>query len=204
MFEESEPCGKTKGLVIWITGLSAAGKTTIANALLPCLPEKQVLLDGDDLRNALQSLGSKFDVDGRRQLAYAYAGLAKMLADQGAVVVVATIALFHEIHDWNRENMPGYFEIFLDVPEAIRRARDPKGLYAKAAAGRLKDVAGIDIVPEFPEKPDMHIKYDETRGVKDIVRQICLEVKPLLQVRQPLFLRDGLMTQRSVEGKCNE
>lgn len=142
----------TKGRVIWITGLSGAGKSTLARALAARLPHA-VLLDGDDLRAVLGATSSSFDRDGRLALAQTYARLCKLLADQGHTVIIATISLFHEIHAWNRENLPGYLEVFLDVPEEVRRKRDPKGLYAAEKAGKVRHMAGAETAVDFPQSP---------------------------------------------------
>lgn len=144
----------TKGRVIWITGLSGAGKSTLARALAARLPHA-ILLDGDDLRAVLGATSSGFDREGRLALAQTYARLCKLLADQGHTVVIATISLFHEIHAWNRENLPGYLEVFLDVPEEVRRRRDPKGLYAAEKAGNVRHMAGKETTVDFPQAPHL-------------------------------------------------
>lgn len=148
------PAHKTAGCVIWITGLSGAGKTTLARALMPHLPPRSLLLDGDELREVLEATTSSFDYTGRKALAFTYARLAHMLARQGLTVVVATISLFHEIHIWNRKYLPGYVEVFLDVPKNVRCTRDPKGLYAAEASGQQR-LAGGEIAVEFPASPDI-------------------------------------------------
>ena len=89
------------GRVIWITGLSGSGKTTLAKALQKELPGS-ILLDGDELREALGSANHGFDVESRKKLAKTYARLAGLLARQGFIVLVATISLFHDLHAWNR------------------------------------------------------------------------------------------------------
>lgn len=144
----------SKGRVIWITGLSGAGKSTLARALVARLPHA-VLLDGDDLRAVLGATATGFDRAGRLALAQTYARLCKLLADQGHTVVIATISLFHEIHAWNRENLPGYLEIFLDVSEEERRRRDPKGLYAAAQEGNIRHMAGAETPVDFPQAPHL-------------------------------------------------
>lgn len=140
------------GRVFWITGLSGAGKTTLARALQRALPGS-LLLDGDELREALGSENRGFDVESRRRLAMSYARLAALLARQGATVIVATISLFHELHAWNRANLPGYAEIFLDVPEEVRRRRDPKGLYA----ANVRYMAGNSVKAELPLNPHLRL-----------------------------------------------
>ena len=147
-----------QGRVIWLTGLSGAGKTTLAKALQQALPGS-LLLDGDALRSVLGSSQTGFDRESRLALALTYARLCKLLADQGATVITATISLFHAVHAWNRENIHNYLEIFLDVPENIRRQRDPKGLYATQPQNSKPSIAGIDVAVEFPLQPDICITH---------------------------------------------
>lgn len=148
-----------QGRVLWITGLSGAGKTTLARALQQALPGA-LLLDGDELREVLGADGQGFDAQSRRHLALTYARLAGLLARQGATVIVATISLFHELHAWNRAHLPGYVEIFLDVPEAVRRARDPKGLYAANA----RNMAGSEVPAELPLEPHLRLDGSQSLG----------------------------------------
>ncbi len=161
------------GRVIWITGLSGAGKTTLARALQASLPGS-ILLDGDELRQALGSADKGFDQDSRLHLASSYSRLAALLARQGFTVIVATISLFHEIHAWNRENMPCYLEIFLDVPFEVRASRDPKGLYAKDAQSDTSSMAGSGIKAEFPFEPHLQLKeYSVSEAVRRILALIA-------------------------------
>ena len=157
------------GRVIWLTGLSGAGKSTLARALLPLLPGA-VLLDGDELRAVLGAQNTGFDANSRKNLALTYARIAALLARQGFTVVMATISLFHEVHAWNRENLPGYLEVFLDVPEEERRRRDPKGLYAAEKAGNLRHMAGAETVVELPLAP--HLRLDAATAPDDAVRRV--------------------------------
>jgi cytidine diphosphoramidate kinase len=149
--------------VIWITGLSAAGKTTLANLLTDYLRNtgrSVVMLDGDELREALGTT-TEHAREARLTLAFKYARLAKMIAVQGVTVVVGTVALFKEIHAWNRENQPGYFEVYLKVPIEELRRRDPKGIYRRFDAGELHNVAGLDVLVDEPSKPDLAIEYSQ-------------------------------------------
>ena len=147
--------------VIWITGLSAAGKTTLGRLVVDLLRlkgEPSVLMDGDELREALAAV-SNHSAAARLELAHKYSRLARMVASQGVTVVVSTVALFHEIHRWNRENLPGYFEVYLKVPINELRRRDPKGIYSRYDRGELKNVAGLDMAIEEPLQPDLIIEY---------------------------------------------
>ena len=120
------------GQVIWITGLSGAGKSTLACELVTNLrrsSETVVMLDGDDLREALGVATADKENhgrEGRLALAFQYSRLCRVIASQGFTVVISTISLFREIHAWNRANLPGYFEVYLQVPMEELRRRDPK------------------------------------------------------------------------------
>ena len=111
-------------------------------------------LDGDALRAAIaEDLGHS--AGDRRRSAMRNARLCRLLAEQGADVVCATISLFHEVQRWNRENIPGYREIYLRVPMDELRRRDSKGIYAGAQRGDARDVVGLDVPAEAPEAPDL-------------------------------------------------
>ena len=155
--------------VYWITGLSGAGKTTLARALQQKL-QGSILLDGDELRRVLNCESSSFDRQSRLAMALIYARLCKLLAEQGQTVIIATISLFHEVHTWNRANLPGYLEIYLDVPEEIRRSRDAKGLYADEHAGKISQMAGTTTLVDVPLHPHLTLTAELT--VADAVDMI--------------------------------
>lgn len=118
-----------------------------------------VMLDGDELREALGATTAHGRED-RLLLAFKYSRLARMIANQGVTVVVGTVALFKEIHAWNREHLPGYFEVYLKVPLDELRRRDPKGIYRRFDAGELSNVAGLDLPIDEPTCPHLLINYD--------------------------------------------
>ena len=168
--------GEKVANVVWITGLSAAGKTTLATAVARRLREQGeavVLLDGDDLREALGAT-TEYAREARLMLAFKYARLARMIARQGVTVVVGTIALFKEIQAWNRANQPGYFEVYLKVPLEELRRRDPKGIYRRFDAGELKSVAGLDLPIDEPVAPHVLLSYVPGLG-PDTMLSIILE-----------------------------
>ena len=149
-------------LAIWITGLSASGKTTLANNVSARLRDRGIpviMLDGDDLR---QILGETvhYEREDRKQLAFLYARMVQSLSEQGVVVVIATVALFKEVHEWNRENIRGYFEVFLDVPIDELRRRDPKKIYKRFDEGKINNVAGLDFSIDPPVAPDVRFIFD--------------------------------------------
>lgn len=148
-----------EGRVIWITGLSGSGKTTLAKALMLLLPTPGLLMDGDELRDALAPLVGGYGPGERLNLARTYARLAKMAADQGLTVVCATISMFHEVQDWNRRHLPNYFEVFLDIPLEALRQRDYKKVYHKSPdLAEPKPVVGESIEPQLPRNPDLRLE----------------------------------------------
>lgn len=149
------------GTVFWITGLSGAGKSTVAarlQARLHAAGRPALVIDGDRMRAVLgaQALGSA----DRRRLGGIYAALARDVALQGLDAICATMSLFHDLHEWNRANIAHYREIYLRTQLATRRARDPKGLYRAAAAGAAGGMPGLDEAFEEPLAPDLVIDND--------------------------------------------
>jgi adenylylsulfate kinase len=151
-------------MVVWMIGLSGAGKTTLARevvARVKRMAPNVVLIDGDAVREMWgDDLGH--GLDGRRRNAERIARLCKFLDDQDLHVVCAILSLFPESRDWNRHNLKRYYEVFIDTPKDALIERDGKGLYARFLKGEIRDVAGMDLPFPPPENPDLVIRNDGT------------------------------------------
>jgi bifunctional enzyme CysN/CysC len=147
--------------VVWLTGLSGAGKSTIANRTeeqLVARGHHTFLLDGDNVRRGLnRDLG--FSEHDRVENIRRVAEVARLMVDAGLIVLVAFISPFRDERQTARELFePGEFiEVYVDTPIAVAEARDPKGLYKKARRGELKNFTGIDSPYEPPEAPEIHL-----------------------------------------------
>ena len=162
------------GSLLWITGLSASGKTTISHLVVEALRQEGsqiVLLDGDDLRKVLSENQSHTRSD-RLRIGLVYCRLCKLLVDQGFDVVIATVALFSEIHEWNRQNIENYKEVFIDVPIEELVRRDPKKIYEKFFDGEIKNVAGLDLEVDFPKNPHLHVIHEDGLNADQIAEQV--------------------------------
>ncbi|WP_268797074.1 adenylyl-sulfate kinase [Pseudomonas huanghezhanensis] len=161
--------------VVWLTGLSGAGKSTIANALNEVLQSrglKTAILDGDSVRGGLcRDLG--FSVQDRDENVRRVAEVAALMADAGLTVLVALISPTCQSRHHARSIVGNerFVEVFVDAPLAVVEARDPKGLYRKARRRELPGFTGIDAPYERPVYPEVHVRSDEV-SVADAVRLI--------------------------------
>jgi bifunctional enzyme CysN/CysC len=150
-----------KAAVVWLTGLSGAGKSTIANLVekkLVARGRHTFLLDGDNVRHGLnKDLG--FTETDRIENVRRVGEVAKLMSDAGLIVITAFISPFRAEREMVRSMMAEgeFIEVHVDVPLNVAEERDPKGLYAKARAGELANFTGIDSPYEPPEQPDIHI-----------------------------------------------
>jgi bifunctional enzyme CysN/CysC len=147
--------------VVWLTGLSGAGKSTIANLLekkLHAAGRHSFLLDGDNVRHGLNRDLGFTDAD-RVENIRRVGEVAKLMADAGLIVITAFISPFRAERAIVRDLLPPqeFLEVFVDAPLSEAERRDPKGLYAKARAGELRNFTGIDSPYEPPLEPDLHI-----------------------------------------------
>jgi bifunctional enzyme CysN/CysC len=180
-----------RGAVIWLTGLSGAGKSTIARALekeLFRLSMHTYVLDGDNLRHGLNAnLG--FAPEDRAENIRRVAEVAKLMADAGTVVITSFISPYRNDRARARaialQAGAEFLEIFVDAPLAVCEERDPKGLYQKARAGKLKGFTGIDAPYEHPEDPEIVVRTHEQTAAQ------CVD-----QILGTLLLRLRLTNRR--------
>ena len=172
-------------VILWMTGLSGSGKSTIANAVELQLKQKgfhTFLLDGDNIRHGLnKDLG--FTEADRIENIRRIGEVSKLMTDAGLIVITAFISPFESERNMVREmvNAEEFIEIFIDTPLQIAEKRDVKGLYAKARAGQLKNFTGIDSPYERPPKPEITINTTElsvNEAADTIVKYYFNSVKP--------------------------
>lgn len=154
-----------KPSVIWLTGLSGSGKSTIANLLEKRLFEANqstYLLDGDNVRHGLcGDLG--FDDKARVENIRRISEVSKLFVDAGLIVLTAFISPFKTDRDYCRSLLEAgeFIEVFVDTPIEVCEQRDPKGLYKKARSGEIQHFTGIDSQYQAPESPEVHLVYQD-------------------------------------------
>lgn len=151
-----------KPVVLWFTGLSGAGKSTIANLVereLNALGKHSMLLDGDHIRHVLNR-DLDFSASGRAENIRRITEIAKLMTDAGLITLVSFISPFQAEREMARQRIGSdqFLEIYVDVPLAVAESRDVKGLYKKARAGAIENFTGISSPYEIPEKPDLHLE----------------------------------------------
>lgn len=169
-----EPC------IIWFTGLSASGKSTVANELEYALNKQGMhtyILDGDNIRHGLnKNIG--FSAEDRKENIRRIGEVAKLFVDAGVLVITAFISPFKEDRDTVRGLVkPGEFiEIYAKCPISVCAERDPKGLYKKAMAGEIKEFTGISQPYEEPVNPELVVETDKL-SVDECVEKVLAYLK---------------------------
>ncbi|MDR1141864.1 MAG: adenylyl-sulfate kinase [Planctomycetaceae bacterium] len=200
--QEREILNSNKGCVLWFTGLSACGKSTVANLvdhLLHQSGKHSFVLDGDNVRHGLNAspgilkeihgeefakrFGLGFSAQDREENIRRIGAVAKLFAEAGLIAVTAFISPYRADRDHVRKSLPqgDFIEIFVDTPIEICEQRDPKGLYKKARAGELKGFTGIDDPYETPTNPELVLD-----GGKKTAQQLAEEVIAFLKTRQKI------------------
>jgi len=174
-----------KSVVLWFTGLSGSGKSTIAHALEEVLYKRKIhtyILDGDNVRTGLnKDLG--FSPEDRKENIRRLGEVAKLFVDAGIIVMVSAISPYKSDRAFVRNLLaPGEFiEIYVKCPLEVCESRDPKGLYNKARQGIIKNFTGIDAPYEEPENPEIVIESDKEsvdQAINKIIR--FLEEKKII------------------------
>ena len=177
-----------KSCILWFTGLSGSGKSTVANAVeskLLALNKHTYLLDGDNIRMGL-NIGLTFSDEDRIENIRRIGEVSKLFVDAGTIVLTAFISPFQKERDAVRSLMQEdeFIEVFIDTPLEVCESRDPKGLYEKARAGEIPNFTGISSPYEAPSHPEIHVKTDK-QSINESAEQIIdhLKIKGYLDAK---------------------
>ena len=187
--EQREQLLQQRGCVVWMTGLSASGKSTVARALEERLVELGHLayvLDGDNVRHGLNAdLG--FSREDRAENIRRIAAVAALFADAGLIAITAFISPYSADRDRARSTVGDerFVEVFVDAPLAVCEDRDPKGFYRKARSGEITEFTGVGAPYEEPEDPDVVVRTDR-QGPSACVERLLRELR-----------RQGIVPDRS-------
>ena len=169
-----------KGVVIWFTGLSACGKSTIANTvdhMLNSLGRHTYLLDGDNIRMGLNK-NLKFSAEDRAENIRRIGEVAKLFGDAGIITLTAFISPYKKDRDAVRALLKDgeFIEVYVNASLETCEKRDPKGLYKKARAGEIKGFTGIDDPYEAPEKPEL-VLDSNNKGIDELANEVVAYLK---------------------------
>jgi len=170
-------------MVLWLIGMSGAGKTVVGQdtkLLLEKIGRKVIFIDGDSFRDLMgDDLGHS--MEDRKRNADRICRFCRYISNQGIDVVAGVLSLFHEHQRWNRKNNDTYFEVYLEVDIETVMERDSKGLYSRGRNHEIKDVVGLDLPFNPPESPDLVIKNN---AVQISISQISKLIVETLLDRQ--------------------
>lgn len=163
--EQRESLHQHKSVILWFTGLSASGKSTLAHTVEKELYARgchSFVLDGDNVRHGLCS-DLSFSLEDRHENIRRIANVAKLFIEAGVIVLTAFISPLRQDREIARNMMPhgDFLEIFCDAPVEVCEKRDPKGLYQKAREGKIPEFTGISSPYEAPLKPELHLNTAE-------------------------------------------
>ena len=170
--QEGLPPQQAGGFIIWLTGLSGAGKTTLANALRERLAGcgRLEVLDGDEMRTTL-CRGLGFSREDRDANVFRIGYVAKLLARNGVIAICAAVSPFRSTRAEVRRNVTNFIEVFVDCPVEVAESRDTDGLYARARMGDVEEFTGVNAPYEAPEAPEVHL-FSARESVDDSVWKV--------------------------------
>ncbi len=179
-----------RGLAVWFTGLSGAGKTTLCRALSVELRSRSYrveVLDGDELRQTLcRDLG--FSKSDRDENVRRIGAVAHQLADSGIVVLVAAISPYRDLRSEVRRSIGPFLEVYVNAPLAVCVERDPKGLYARALAGKIASFTGISDLYEEPLAPEVQCNTDVEsicESTRKVLSAVLQRLTPAAEAHRP-------------------
>jgi len=173
-----EKLNNHKSVVIWFTGLSGSGKSTIANSVeekLYSLNCRTFVLDGDNIRHGLSS-DLSFSASDRKENVRRVGEVAKLMMESGVIVLAAFVSPFEEDRDFVRKLLPqgDFLEVYCNASLEVCESRDVKGLYRRARNGKIKSYTGIDSPYEAPINPDLVIDTGNTSLQESVARVVNL------------------------------
>jgi adenylylsulfate kinase-like enzyme len=154
-----------KGYLIWITGLSGSGKTSLANLIKSRVKNKYgktLVINGDDLREIFKF--NKYDKNSRLEYGKQYCKLLKLITDQNINVIFTVVGLFSLLRKWNRKYIRNYIEVYLKADVSKIKKKKRKKIYLKNS----KSIVGLQIKPEFPKTPDIIIENDFSNSLNKL------------------------------------
>jgi cytidine diphosphoramidate kinase len=165
---------KNKGFLIWITGLSGSGKTSLANAIKPSIQKnygKTLVINGDDLRKFFNL--NKYDKISRLTYGKQYSKFLKFITDQNINVIFAVVGLFEELRKWNKKHINNYFEIFVKAKVSKIKKNKRKKIYIKKSSN---NIVGIQIKPEYPKQPNIVLINDFKKNIKQLSEDLIKKI----------------------------
>ena len=156
---------KKKGIVFWITGLSGAGKTSLANGIKKEIKKEfgpTLIINGDDLRKIFKL--NKYDKFSRLEYAKQYGQFVRFITNQGINVIFTVVGMFNKIRIWNKKNIQNYLEIFVKASVIKIKKKKKKKLYLN----KNNSIVGMHIKPEFPKNPNIIINNNFTKSIKKL------------------------------------
>jgi cytidine diphosphoramidate kinase len=163
-----------QGKLIWITGLPATGKTTIARELYKKIKEKYpntVHLDGDNMRS-VWGIWAEKSSEGRRKMSMSYAKMCELLTHQGINVIMSTVALFHDVHEYNRGKNEHYYEVLIETDDDILDIRHGEDTSHNPEKQRWREPSH-----EFPKNPEIILQNNDGNHIQENVNKILNLIK---------------------------